>query len=69
MDVTEILSTVMLNAIAIQIAFLLLRGPMIDPAELAAGTEYSTFGTAAQTRQICPALPIWLKCWVLREAR
>lgn len=39
MDVNEILSTVMLNAIAIQIAFLLLRGPMIDPAELAAGTN------------------------------
>lgn len=39
MDVNEILSTVMLNAIAIQIGFFLLRGPMIDPAELAAGTN------------------------------
>ena len=39
MDVNEILSTVMLNAIAIQIGFFLLRGPMLDPAELAAGTN------------------------------
>jgi simple sugar transport system permease protein len=39
MDVNEILSTVMLNAIAIQIGFFLLRGPMIDPAELEAGTN------------------------------
>lgn len=39
LDVNEILSTVMLNAIAIQIAFFLLRGPMIDPAELEAGTN------------------------------
>jgi simple sugar transport system permease protein len=29
----------MMNQIAIQIAFYLLRGPMIDPAELAAGTN------------------------------
>jgi len=38
-DVNEILSTIMLNAIAIQFAFLLLRGPMIDPAEIEAGTN------------------------------
>ncbi len=39
LNVNEILSTVMLNAIAIQIAYFLLRGPMIDPAELEAGTN------------------------------
>ena len=37
--VNEILSTIMMNQIAIQIAFFLLRGPMIDPAELEAGTN------------------------------
>jgi simple sugar transport system permease protein len=39
LGVNEILSTIMMNQIAIQIAFYLLRGPMIDPAELAAGTN------------------------------
>ena len=39
LSVNEILSTIMLNAIAIQIGYFLLRGPMIDPAELAAGTN------------------------------
>ena len=38
MGVNEILSTIMMNQIAIQISFFLLRGPMIDPAELEAGT-------------------------------
>ncbi|MCK6626763.1 MAG: ABC transporter permease [Anaerolineae bacterium] len=39
LGVNEILSTVMMNQIAIQIGFYLLRGPMIDPAELEAGTN------------------------------
>jgi simple sugar transport system permease protein len=39
MGVNEILSTIMMNQIAIQIGFFLLRGPMIDPAELEAGTN------------------------------
>jgi general nucleoside transport system permease protein len=39
LNVNEILSTIMLNQIAIQISYYLLRGPMIDPAELAAGTN------------------------------
>jgi simple sugar transport system permease protein len=39
LNVNEILSTIMLNQIAIQIAYYLLRGPMIDPAELEAGTN------------------------------
>ncbi|UCC53265.1 MAG: ABC transporter permease [Anaerolineaceae bacterium] len=39
LSVNEILSTIMLNQIAIQIGFFLLRGPMIDPAEVEAGTN------------------------------
>lgn len=39
LSVNEILSTIMMNAIAIQVGYYLLRGPMIDPAELAAGTN------------------------------
>lgn len=39
LGVNEILSTVMMNAIAIQLANFLLRGPMIDPAEILAGTR------------------------------
>jgi simple sugar transport system permease protein len=38
LHVNEILSTVMMNAIAQQLMNLLLRGPLIDPAEVAAGT-------------------------------
>ena len=39
LGVNEILSTVMMNQIAIQLGFYLLRGPMIDPAEVEAGTN------------------------------
>ena len=39
LDVNEILTTIMMNAIAIQGAYFLLRGPMIDPKELEAGTN------------------------------
>ena len=39
LNVNEILSTIMLNQIAIQFAYFLLRGRMMDPAELAAGTN------------------------------
>lgn len=39
LQVNEILSTIMMNQIAIQIGFYLLRGPMIDPAEVEAGTN------------------------------
>ncbi|MER2598877.1 MAG: ABC transporter permease [Caldilineales bacterium] len=37
--VNEILSTVMLNAIALQLMNFLLRGPMLDPEQAAAGTN------------------------------
>lgn len=39
LGVNEILSTIMMNQIAIQIGYYLLRRPMLDPAELAAGTN------------------------------
>lgn len=39
LGVNEILTTVMMNAIAIQFANFMLRGPMIDPAEIEAGTR------------------------------
>jgi simple sugar transport system permease protein len=38
LNVNEILSTVMMNAIALQLMNLLLRGPLIDPAGITAGT-------------------------------
>ncbi len=40
LGVNEILSTVMMNQIAIQLMFYLLRGPMIDPLEIERGTGY-----------------------------
>lgn len=39
LGVNEILSTVMMNAIAMQLSNFLLRGPMIDPKEIAQGTR------------------------------
>jgi len=36
--VNEILSTIMMNSIALQFMYLLIRGPMMDPAGIAAGT-------------------------------
>ncbi len=38
LNVNEILSTVMMNAIALQLMNLLIRGPLIDPAGVTAGT-------------------------------
>lgn len=50
--VNEILSTIMLNAIAQQVLVFLLRGPLIDPTEIAYGTGFP------QTQQLAKA--IWL---------
>lgn len=38
-DVNEILTTVMMNEIAVQLLLFLLSGPMIDPAQIAQGTR------------------------------
>lgn len=40
LNVNEILSTVMLNSIALQVLYLLLRGPLMDPQGIAYGTGY-----------------------------
>ena len=52
LNVNEILSTIMLNAIALQLMNLLLQGPLMDPAGVAAGTFL------AQSAQLPPA--VWL---------
>ena len=39
LNVNEILSTVMMNQIALQLMNFLLRGPMLDPEQVAAGTN------------------------------
>lgn len=39
LGVNEILSTIMMNQIAVQLSNFLLRGPMIDPAEIVRGTQ------------------------------
>jgi simple sugar transport system permease protein len=53
-NVNEILSTIMLNIVAIQLMNFLLRGPLIDPAEIAAGTRIP------QTMRLAPSgdLPV-----------
>jgi len=38
LKVNEILSTIMMNAIALQFMYLLIRGPLMDPAGVASGT-------------------------------
>jgi len=50
LNVNEILTTVMLNAIAFQLMNWLLRGPMLDPAQVAAGTNIPQ--TAALPEQV-----------------
>ncbi len=52
LGVNEILSTIMLNAIALQLMNLLLQGPLMDPAGVAAGTYL------AQSAQLPPQ--VWL---------
>lgn len=53
-DVNEILSTIMLNIVAIQLMNFLLRGPLIDPAEIEAGSRIP------QTMRLTPSgdLPV-----------
>ena len=52
LGVNEILSTVMMNAIALQFANFLLRGPLLDPEEIERGTRI------AQSAQLPPQ--VWL---------
>ena len=53
LGVNEILSTIMMNAIALQLANFLLRGPMIDPKEIEAGTRI------AQSAQLPAEVWLW----------
>jgi general nucleoside transport system permease protein len=53
--VNEILTTVMLNAIAFQLMNFLLRGPMLDPAQIAAGTFVPQSATLPEQ--------VWLWRW------
>lgn len=50
LGVNEILTTVMMNAIAVQLSNYLLRGPLIDPAEIERGTRIAQ--SALLPRQI-----------------
>lgn len=55
--VNEILSTVMMNAIALQLSNYLLRGPMIDPAEIEAGTRIAQSALLPQTVWLTRLVP------------
>jgi general nucleoside transport system permease protein len=57
MGVNEILSTVMMNSIALQLSNFLLRGPMIDPAELEAGTRIAQSAPLPQTVWLTRLVP------------
>jgi simple sugar transport system permease protein len=57
LNVNEILSTVMLNYIAIQIYLYLLRGPMIDPAEVAYGTGVPQSAMLSQNAWLSRYIP------------
>ncbi len=57
MGVNEILSTVMLNQIALQIMNFLLRGPMLDPEQIAAGTNIPQSAALPQTVWLARLVP------------
>ena len=79
LNVNEILSTVMMNAIAIQILNYLLAGPLIDPVQIERGTripETARFPNAADLPRLVPtrlhlgfaiailvAIVIWVLLW------
>ncbi|GBD84466.1 inner membrane ABC transporter permease protein YjfF [bacterium BMS3Abin02] len=56
-NVNEILSTIMLNIVAVQTMNFLLRGPMMDPAEIEAGSRIPQTARLAQAAD----LPILVK--------
>ncbi len=55
--VNEILSTIMLNVIAVQILNLLLRGPLMDPGEIERGSRFPTPNGSVPTRT-SPSYPV-----------
>ena len=54
MGVNEILTTVMMNAIALQFMNFMIRGPLIDPAGVTAG-QYLAQSESSPNRSGCPA--------------
>jgi ABC-type uncharacterized transport system permease subunit len=52
LKVNEILSTIMLNIVAVQLMSYLLRGPLIDPAEIERGTRISQTARFAATTDL-----------------
>jgi ABC-type uncharacterized transport system permease subunit len=61
--VNEILSTVMMNAIATQLMNYLLRGPMLDPAQIEAGTNIPQSAALPQHVWIARLVPRTLFHW------
>ena len=57
LGVNEILSTVMMNAIALQLANFLLRGPMIDPHEIEMGTQIAQSALLPQASWLTRLVP------------
>jgi simple sugar transport system permease protein len=79
LDVNEILSTIMLNAIAVQLMNYLLAGPLIDPVQIERGTripETARFPIASDLPRLVPtrlhlgfalaivlAFVVWILLW------
>ncbi len=79
LDVNEILSTIMLNAIAVQLMNYLLAGPLIDPVQIERGTripETARFPLASDLPRLVPtrlhlgfaiaivlAVLVWILLW------
>jgi simple sugar transport system permease protein len=57
LGVNEILSTIMMNAIAIQLSNFLLRGPMIDPKEIINGTRIAQSALLPDTVWLARLVP------------
>ena len=61
LGVNEILSTIMMNQIAIQLANYLLRGPMIDPKEVEAGTRIAQSALLPADSWLVRLVPLTLR--------
>ena len=57
LNVNEILSTVMMNQIALQLMNFLLRGPMLDPEQIAAGTNIPQSAALPQSVWLTRLIP------------
>ena len=57
LNVNEILTTVMLNSVALQLQYLLLRGLMMDPQERAYGTGYPQSASIVEAARLTRLVP------------